>query len=404
MNSALWVSAVVHGAAYACVLLIIFFKGIGVERHRRFCFWFVMLYKLVFESVTGMLESLPEYETMSQLRLLDSMLYTTGNFVFLAVVCICGRGTLPQNFIKITIYIYQANIAIAPLMYLADRLTLPYSEADWQVALAGIGINLLFVLEILFVCRLASGWLDRMVRRIPDMLSRIFFILACIVFVGEECFLAYKKGYVVVGARWENVYLFIGNRFLILTFLLISVLLIFYIKNQYKSRRIRYAENHLMLEYYRNSSSLYREVRKLRHDLSNHISAAENQLDYRKSIESVCDRIQQSVARQMAWRNIRIKQISDRERYEVYQYLMEIIHRYHLPEDALQICFDDHMEELRSVILHCSDSHGGSGTKKICLRKLKHHPMYHVVCQIASRYGKTLEWRKRGTDFILELH
>lgn len=273
MSLAVLLTTVVHALVYAGILLIILFRCIGVAQHPRFCFWFTAVSKFVLECLMGGIESMPAYVSSQQLPVLDSLLQAMSTLIFLVIVGVFGRGYLPRNFIKVTCYLYQINLVLIPFTYLAYRLTLPYPEDSWQYLLASICINLIAFAEVLAVSRLVNGWLDRLLQRISDRLCLIFFVLACLVYLGKELLMLRESGYVIIGSSAGILGGYFLGSILLLSLVLIVVLLFYGMKDYHRFHRIHRLENRMMLDYHTNVSGLYLGVRQLRHDLSNHLAA-----------------------------------------------------------------------------------------------------------------------------------
>lgn len=310
MSVMILTSVIAHALAYACILLIILFRCIGVIHRPQFCFWFVALYKFVFECLKGVVEAMPAYESMPQLQVADSLLQATDTVIFLVVVGVMGRGYLPRNFIKITFFLYQLNLALIPFSYMAYRLTLPYAEDSWQNALVTIGMNLISVAEVALISRLLSGWLDRLLQRISDTLCLIFLVLASVIYmVKEVLFLVRSTSDAgdALASPLQEFLLYNLDGMLLLLLALIVVLLFSYTVQTHRQHRIHRLENRIMLDYYTNVSDLYQGVRQLKHDISNHLAAGGGQDRYRDDMEEICDRIEARVARQTAWQRIDVE-------------------------------------------------------------------------------------------------
>lgn len=414
MSVMLLIPAVVHALVYACILLIILFRCIGVVRRPQFCFWFVAIYKFVFECLKGILEGLPAYETMPQLQAVDSILQATDTVIFLVVVSVMGRGYLPRNFIKITFFLYQLNLVLIPFSYVAYRLMLPYSEDSWQNALVTIAMNLISVAEVVLVSRLLSGWLDRLLQRISDTLCLIFFILACLVYLGKELWMLWGNIYLIAGSSVGVLGWYFLSSILLLSLALIAVLLFYGMADYRRFYRIQKLESQMMLDYYTSVSSLYQGVRQLKHDISNHLAAGGGENRYRDSMSAICDRIEARVARQTAWQQIAVEQLSAREKYELYQYVVDTAARCGFSEDALElrIAAKDTAQVLSFVLRGAagpglaSDAATGrehTGRRKISMRRLRRKQMYPVIRTLAAYHGGAAQWKRDGADFVLEI-
>ena len=398
MSLAVFVTTVVHALVYACILLIILFRCIGVVQHPRFCFWFTALSKFVLECLIGGIESMPAYMSSQQLHILDSLMQATSTLIFLVIVSVFGRGYLPRNFIKVTFYLYQLNLVLISFAYLAYRLTLPYEDDSWQFALTGICINLMSVAEVFAVSRLANGWLDRLLQRISDTLCMVFFILACLVYLCKELLMLRENGYVIAGSSVGILSWYCLGSILLLSLALIAILLFYGIGDYHRMQRICRQENRMMLDYYNNVSDLYQGVRKLRHDLSNHLAAGGGRGAYHDAMKNVSDQILARASNQTAWQCIDTELLSSREKYEIYNYVRDVMEDHGLQEEALEVLSEQGREDVLFLVIH-----GRTCRKKLRLWRLRCHSMYGVIRTLASHHGGTAAWKKSGEDFALEI-
>lgn len=439
MSLAVLLTTVVHALVYAGILLIILFRCIGVAQHPRFCFWFTAVSKFVLECLMGGIESMPAYVSSQQLPVLDSLLQAMSTLIFLVIVGVFGRGYLPRNFIKVTCYLYQINLVLIPFTYLAYRLTLPYPEDSWQYLLASICINLIAFAEVLAVSRLVNGWLDRLLRRISDRLCLIFFVLACLVYLGKELLMLRESGYVIIGSSAGILGGYFLGSILLLSLVLIVVLLFYGMKDYHRFHRIHRLENRMMLDYYTNVSGLYLGVRQLRHDLSNHLAAGGGQGAYRTALEHASETILERVSHQTGWQCIDTELLSSWEKDEIYHYMMDVLEAHGLPAEALEIRTGAGQEGVLSCVIHgadtqlgpdrqtgnlesrqfepygqtgeglqpgnpgCTRGRGRARRKTMRLRRLRRNPMYGVIRTLAAHHGGTATWKKSGEDFALEI-
>ena len=100
----------------------------------------------------------------------------------------------------------------------------------------------------------------------------------------------------------------------------------------------------MLLDYYQNVSMLHGSIRSLRHDLSNHLAVPEE--GYRESLLRICKEIDGQIHRQLAWQTLDVPQLSSREKYEIYQYVQQLLQKKKLPTEALCITTEENQVSL----------------------------------------------------------
>ena len=152
-------------------------------------------------------------------------------------------------------------------------------------------------------------------------------------------------------------------------------------------------ETAMQLSYYRNVSEIYTEVRSLKHDIANHlaiVNAAGTLSDdkrefYKNQLLKTCDEINHKLDMQMSWKTTEHSFLSNREEYEIYNYITRLFSKHHITsaETSSAVSAPENPEKL---IFHTTyDS-----ISKLKLRKIKYAATHFLIKEIAQQHNCTL--------------
>lgn len=392
-------SVILRAMIFTCIQLFFVFKCVGVKEHRKFCFWLIVIYTMIFDSANYTIEILPLYQTSSMLQAAHMMIHAVNTFILFTIVGVFGNGYLPRNYLLAEIYYdLLSTVPIMPMFIVAELLQrrfLPPGTEIYTDYPAGcvISVICMFIglLQVPAFYYLFGKKVNDLLRRIPDNVCLFIFLASFVGFVTKQILLLKTNKYYIdnpVTLSYFKTATFDCNCALILSTVIVIILLVF---TAFQSRRLQYIqslENRMLLDYYTNASSLHSGIRSLRHDLSNHLAALsfmENAADpcrqalmstsggsdvcgasdvsdasgtgspvaaevsggvqppddpgaaYRASLLGICDSISAQMRRQTAWQQIETDRLSSREKYEIYHYIMTVMDKHRIPASALSI-------------------------------------------------------------------
>ena len=433
-------SVILRAMIFTCIQLFFVFKCVGVKEHRKFCFWLIVIYTMIFDSANYTIEILPLYQTSSMLQAAHMMIHAVNTFILFTIVGFFGNGYLPRNYLLAEIYTdYPAGCMISVICMFIGLLQVP-------------AFYYLFGKKV-----------NDLLRRIPDNVCLFIFLASFVGFVTKQILLLKTNKYYIdnpVTLSYFKTATFDCNCALILSTVIVIILLVF---TAFQSRRLQYIqslENRMLLDYYTNASSLHSGIRSLRHDLSNHLAALsfmENAADpcrqalmstsggsdvcgasdvsdasgtgspaaaevsggvqppddpgaaYRASLLGICDSISAQMRRQTAWQQIETDRLSSREKYEIYHYIMTVMDKHRIPASALSISVGAYGSvteiafSIRSDTMAAPAENSNKRRKPLHLLLLRHDMMFRLIKIIAASHGGSATWKKTGGVFTLSL-
>ena len=149
----------------------------------------------------------------------------------------------------------------------------------------------------------------------------------------------------------------------------------------------------MLLDYYQNVSMLHGSIRSLRHDLSNHLAVPEE--GYRESLLRICKEIDGQIHRQLAWQTLDVPQLSSREKYEIYQYVQQLLQKKKLPTEAL--CITTEENQLSLAI-------DTTGRRSLHPALLRISSFFRMLQTILKQHNGTATWQKGENSCTLHLH
>ena len=116
-------SVILRAMIFTCIQLFFVFKCVGVKEHRKFCFWLIVIYTMIFDSANYTIEILPLYQTSSMLQAAHMMIHAVNTFILFTIVGVFGNGYLPRNYLLAEIYYdLLSTVPIMPMFIVAEIL------------------------------------------------------------------------------------------------------------------------------------------------------------------------------------------------------------------------------------------------------------------------------------------
>ncbi|MDO4546232.1 MAG: hypothetical protein Q4C25_08740 [Bacillota bacterium] len=405
---------------YLIVQLFVVFKCFTVSKSKKLCFWIVTLYTIVFYAVEAILyipgPNGPSFESI----LTASILHTVNTFILFGIITVFSGGFLPKNFLVIMFYYDILTVLYGTLIFLLIGF-LPGEIAhiiDFSADLYEIHNfyqflhflpDWIMLAMVIITGLLFNKTLIRFINKIPDNICTVIFAASFISYVLREFFIILNHQQ---RALLDGPYL-LSSLFNLIVFSLTLLLALLYAFISYSYTNRKYEklltlELNLQYRYYQNISQLHTAIRHLKHDLSNHITALnlmndsdhDRSCEYKANLLSCCGEIDSQIRKQIKWQKIPSDILSNRERYEVYQYMEFLANRYRLS-------FDD-------ILIKTGDSDGQTEISFIfpsyCSQKmrvflLKQNILYRLMTEIAKAHNGSVNWQKgEGTcSFFLIL-
>lgn len=389
---------------FCCIQLFLVFKCIGVSSHRKKVFWLIIIYTIIFKAVEIGLELVPEYHTTLTIQITHSLVHAFNTFILLTIIGIYGEGYFPRNFIKTTFYYdFLSTLPCTPTAiltkWLGDRF-LPPNPGEYCNYPAGciilLALWMSFLLTIMAVYYLFGKKLNWLFSKIPDWICLAYFLLSFVAYVSRLFILLSSNNYMInrgTDANFWNNYIWDFSYALLTIILLITILLARATFHRKQLQRLQILESTMLLDYYQNVSMLHGSIRSLRHDLSNHLAVPEE--GYRESLLRICKEIDGQIHRQLAWQPLDVPQLSSREKYEIYQYVQQLLQKKKLPTEALCITTEENQVSL------AIDT---TGRRSLHPALLRSSSFFRMLQTILKQHNGTATWQKGENSCTLHLH
>ena len=389
---------------FCCIQLFLVFKCIGVSSHRKKVFWLIIIYTIIFKAVEIGLELVPEYHTTLTIQITHSLVHAFNTFILLTIIGIYGEGYFPRNFIKTTFYYdFLSTLPCTPTAiltkWLGDRF-LPPNPGEYCNYPAGciilLALWMSFLLTIMAVYYLFGKKLNWLFSKIPDWICLAYFLLSFVAYISRLFILLSSNNYMInrgTDANFWNNYIWDFSYALLTIILLITILLARAAFHRKQLQRLQILESTMLLDYYQNVSMLHGSIRSLRHDLSNHLAVPEE--GYRESLLRICKEIDGQIHRQLAWQTLDVPQLSSREKYEIYQYVQQLLQKKKLPTEAL--CITTEENQLSLAI-------DTTGRRPLHPALLRSSSYFRMLQTILKQHNGTATWHKGENSCTLHLH
>ena len=389
---------------FCCVQLFLVFKCIGVSSNRKKVFWLLITYTIVFKAVESYLELLPGFDSSLALQTTHSLVHAFNTFILLTIIGVYADGYFPRNFVITSFYYdFLTSLPFTPAAIvtkvLGDRF-LPPNPGEFSGYPAGCMILLASwfsaLLTIMGVYYLFGKKLRWLFEKIPDKICLLYFLLSFGVYVLRQVMLLSSNEYALnnsTTAQFINSYIQDFSYGLLGILLVIIILLIRLTFHRTQLKRIQRLEGTMLLDYYQNVSMLHGSIRSLRHDLSNHLAVPEE--SYRQSLMGICKEIDGQIHQQLAWQTLNVPQLSSREKYEIYQYMQQLLQKKKLPPERL--CITSEENQLSLAI-------DTTGRRPLHPALLRSSSFFRMLLIILKQHNGTATWQKGENSCTLHLH
>ena len=389
---------------FCCVQLFLVFKCIGVSSNRKKVFWLLITYTIVFKAVESYLELLPGFDSSLALQTTHSLVHAFNTFILLTIIGVYADGYFPRNFVITSFYYdFLTSLPFTPAAIvtkvLGDRFLPPNPgefsgyPAGCMILLASWFSALLTIMGVYYIFGKKLRWLFE---KIPDKICLLYFLLSFGVYVLRQVMLLSSNEYALnnsTTAQFINSYIQDFSYGLLGILLVIIILLIRLTFHRTQLKRLQRLEGTMLLDYYQNVSMLHGSIRSLRHDLSNHLAVPEE--SYRQSLMGICKEIDGQIHQQLAWQTLDVPQLSSREKYEIYQYMQQLLQKKKLPPDAL--CITTEENQLSLAI-------DTTGRRSLHPALLRSSSFFRMLQTILRQHNGTATWQKGENSCTLHLH
>ena len=392
------IACILYTINFEVLQIFVVFKCINVTQRKKTCFWILFLYTLVFSVIQFNLTAQISYVDSEGLKAAVAIVHALDTFILLGIVNVFSEEFLPRNFLLLSFYYdFLTIIPVSNLLqgmiikYLqAGGYSTYYFDADQPAELLPILVISFKIFLIILVSFLFNRKLKPLLTKIPDsiclLVMSLFFIMLIIRIV-----LTAKTDFITNDTIFLSLFYF--DALLIIISIIIIILIIIYALQNRRYKMLQKIETAMQLSYYRNVSEIYTEVRSLKHDIANHlaiVNAAGTLSDdkrefYKNQLLKTCDEINHKLDMQMSWKTTEHSFLSNREEYEIYNYITRLFSKHHITsaETSSAVSTPENPEKL---IFHTTyDS-----ISKLKLRKIKYAATHFLIKEIAQQHNCTL--------------
>lgn len=408
------IACILYMINFEALQLFVVFKCVNITQRRKTCFWILFIYTLVFTVLQFRINSHLYYSDSEGMRAVSVMVHALDTFILLGIINAFSEEFLPRNFILVSFY--YDFLTIIPFTNLFNKFIYRYLEnsgystyyyaADQPAELLLISNLTIKILIIVLVSLLFNRKLKALFRKIPDsicfLVMSLFFIVLIIRIV-----LSVKTDFIKRNSI--SISLFYSDALLITILIIIIILIIIYILQNMKYKMLQKTETLMQLSYYKNVSEIYTEVRSMKHDIANHlavISAAgtltyDKRELYRKQLLSKCDEINHKLDTQTNWMTPEHSFISNREQYEIYNYITRLFSKRHINSAETTVSLSEPDTGTPQQLRFHTSYEKISGLK---LRRIKYAATHFLIREIAKQHNCTLLFinDSRSCTVILE--
>ena len=236
--------------------------------------------------------------------------------------------------------------------------------------------------------------LNRLISKIPENLCLLLMGITFLIYIGRVFVMfIYRGQFFLFDNQYSRDTLFNADVILVILLLITLYLLITVTRQKYQLQRIQRLESDMQLRYYQNVSMLHGSIRSLRHDLSNHLAVPEE--GYQESLLRICKEIDGQIHRQLSWQTLNVPQLSSREKYEIYQYMQQLLQKKKLPPERL--CITSEENQLSLAI-------DTTGRRSLHPALLRSSSFFRMLQTILKQHNGTATWQKGENSCTLHLH
>ena len=388
---------------YLVIQIMFLFFGCHVSQHKRKVFVILVVYTILFKGMDFLLNS-PDPSALSTTTYWTYWaLHTLDTFIIIALMAIYADGTLGRNWVKLLFY-YDL-VTTGANMLIQNKLVLFLTDhhlvESASLFSASQPKDLLWILAwayaaaaIALIMVLFNKPLDRLISKIPENICLLLMGITFLIYIGKVLVMfIYRGQFFLFDNRYSRDTLLNADVILVILLLITLYLLITVARQKYQLQRIQRLEGNMQLRYYQNVSMLHGSIRSLRHDLSNHLAIPEG--GYRDSLLTICDQIDSQIHSQLAWQTLDVPQLSSREKYEIYQYVQQLLQKKKLPTEAL--CITTEENQLSLAI-------DTTGRRSLHPALLRSSSFFRMLQTILKQHNGTATWQKGENSCTLHLH
>ena len=388
---------------YLVIQVMFLFYGCHVSQHKRKVFVILVVYTILFKGMDFLLNS-PDPSALSTTTYWTYWaVHTLDTFIIIALMAVYADGTLGRNWVKL--FFYYDLVTTGANMLIQNKLVLFLTDhhlvESASLFSASHPKDLLWILAWAYTAAaialsivLFRKPLNRLISKIPENLCLLLMGITFLIYIGRVFVMfIYREQFFLFDNQYSRDTLFNADVILVILLLITLYLLITVTRQKYQLQRIQRLESDMQLRYYQNVSMLHGSIRSLRHDLSNHLAVPEE--GYRESLLRICKEIDGQIHRQLAWQTLEVPQLSSREKYEIYQYVQQLLQKKKLPTEAL--CITTEENQLSLAI-------DTTGRRSLHPALLRSSSFFRMLQTILKQHNGTATWQKGENSCTLHLH
>lgn len=388
---------------YLVIQVMFLFYGCHVSQHKRKVFVILVVYTILFKGMDFLLNS-PDPSALSTTTYWTYWaVHTLDTFIIIALMAVYADGTLGRNWVKL--FFYYDLVTTGANMLIQNKLVLFLTDhhlvESASLFSASHPKDLLWILAWAYTAAaialsivLFRKPLNRLISKIPENLCLLLMGITFLIYIGRVFVMfIYRGQFFLFDNQYSRDTLFNADVILVILLLITLYLLITVTRQKYQLQRIQRLESDMQLRYYQNVSMLHGSIRSLRHDLSNHLAVPEE--GYRDSLLRICKEIDGQIHRQLAWQTLDVPQLSSREKYEIYQYVQQLLQKKKLPPEAL--CITTEENQLSLAI-------DTTGRRSLHPALLRSSSFFRMLQTILKQHNGTATWQKGENSCTLHLH
>lgn len=388
---------------YLVIQVMFLFYGCHVSQHKRKVFVILVVYTILFKGMDFLLNS-PDPSALSTTTYWTYWaLHTLDTFIIIALMAIYADDTLGRNWVKL--FFYYDLVTTGANMLIQNKLVLFLTDhhlvESASLFSASHPKDLLWILAWAYTAAaialsivLFRKPLNRLISKIPENLCLLLLGITFLIYIGRVFVMfIYRGQFFLFDNRYSRDTLFNADVILVILLLITLYLLITVARQKYQLQRIQRLESDMQLRYYQNISMLHGSIRSLRHDLSNHLAVPEE--GYRESLLRICKEIDGQIHRQLSWQTLNVPQLSSREKYEIYQYVQQLLQKKKLPPERL--CITSEENQLSLAI-------DTTGRRSLHPALLRSSSFFRMLQTILKQHNGTATWQKGENSCTLHLH
>lgn len=388
---------------FEVIQLFVVFKCVKITNHRKACFWSILIYTLIFKTIEFYINAQPDFNQSQILHAAVLIVHAIDTFILLGLINFFSDEYLPRNFILVSFY--YDFLTIIPLTNFVGDIISEYlnsSNAGYSTFYydAEHPAELLMILCIttkIILIALVSFFFNKRIKsllqKIPDSICLLIMSAFFMLFIIKN--ILNLKTDIFAESGSVAISLFYFDMFLIVTSAIIVLLFVIYSLQSQKYKKLQKTESSLLLTYYLNVSEVYREVRSMKHDIANHlaiINATELLSDdkrkfYKDQLLETCNEIDHKLDMQMSWKTSEDSFLSNRERYEIFNYISGQFKKHHISSAKTTVSLDyDNSEGAQKLRYHtCCDK-----ISKLKLIRIKYAATHFLIKEIVQQHNCTL--------------